>query len=200
MSREFPEITNSEYKKIKGKDVIEEATQRLVDKALRGADYDFIRRRRSSLVEDTKKKVVKIYEGSEDMFENFSGDASGDTEADMINNRAKILIKLFEDDEVVDVSEGGDVLDGEFSKTISEDGFAVAFVMRNEGKKIDEIVDFPNKVKNTKALLGLLKNQDKFSYSQFQQALISDDLDAALQEFENFKKKQLGEGPEENTA
>lgn len=200
MNFENPKITNPEYKEVKAEDVVEKATQELVDEALRGAGQDFIERRRPHLVQETRKKVAKIYEDSKEMFENFSGDVSGDTTIDMVNRRAEVLANLFEQSEMVDVSAGGEILDGEFSKAISEDGFAVSFVMQNEGKKIDEIADFPNKVKNAKALLGLFKNQDQFSYSKFQEALIADDLDAALQEFENFRKRQLGEGVEENTA
>lgn len=200
MNFENPKITNPEYKEVKAEDVIERATQELVDEALRGAGQDFIERRRPHLVEDTRKKVAKIYEDSKEMFENFSGDVSGDEKMDMVNRRAEVLANLFEQSERVDVSAGGEVLDGEFSQAISEDGFAVSFVMQSEGRKIDEITDFPSKVKNAKALLGLFKNQDAFSYSKFQEALIADDLDTALQEFENFRKRQLGEETKESTA
>jgi hypothetical protein len=202
MNFENQKVTNPEYKAVKGDDVIERATQELVDEALRGAGQDFIERRRPHLVEDTRKKVAKIYEDSKDMFENFSGDVSGDEEMDMINRRAEVLANLFDQrSERVDVSAGGEVLDGEFSEANTVKDAAAAYVMDVAGTDdIEKIDNFGRQLKNAEALIDIFKATDPFSYDKFQRAIISGDLTAAIEELKNFRKRQLGEGGEEVTA
>lgn len=197
-----PSAENPEYKEVKKEDVIELATQALVDETLNGAGQDFIERRRPHLVADTRAKVEKIYEDHKDMFENFSGDVSGDSADRMVGRRAEVLTNLFEQSEGVDLSAGRDAYEvGGFSEAISEDGFASAYVMGSEGaNETDKIENFEGKVKNAKMLISLFKNQDKFGHSKFQEALASSDLDAALAEFRNFQEKQLGEGKEEKVV
>ncbi len=197
-----PSIENPEYREVKKEDVIDLTTQALVDETLKGAGQDFIERRRPHLFADTRAKVAKIYEEHKDMFENFSGDISGDSADKMVARRAEVLTNLFEQVEGVDLSTGRDAYEvGGFSEAISEDGFSVAYVMGVEGtNEVDKIDNFIDKVKNTKMLVGLFKKQDQFGYSKFQEALIASDLDAALTEFRNFQEKQLEDINKERTG
>lgn len=199
MSFGNPEITNPEYKEIKAEDVVERATQELVDESLRGSDsgQDFIEKRRPHLVEDVRKRMTELYAEYRKMFDRFSGDTSGDTEMDMVNHRAETLMNLFKQREMVDVSAGGDVLDGKFSGADIIKDAAVFYVFQSEGTDdIGSISAFDKKLKNAEALINLFKSKDKFSYDQFQKLLVSGDMANAMTELENFKERELGGGNE----
>ena len=192
-----PSAENPEYRGVKKEDVIEAVTQALVDSALFGSGQDFIDRKRAHLIKDTREKVAKTYEKYADMFENFSGDASGDDTIEMVARRAEVLTSLFEQNESIDTSVGGDVLDGKFSGADLNKDAAVFYVFQLEGTDdIGSIPMFDKKLKNAEALINLFKSKDKFSYDQFQKLLVSGDMGGAMTELENFKEKELGGGSE----
>lgn len=192
-----PSAENPEYKGVKKEDVIEAVAQALVDDALIGSNQDFIERRRPHLLADTRNKVSRTYEEYKDMFENFSGDVSGDTATDRVARRAEVLTNLFKKEESVDMSVGGDVLDGKFSGADLNKDAAVFYVFQLEGTDdIGSIQMFDKKLKNAEVLIDLFKNKDKFSYEQFQKFLVSGDMEHAMIELENFKERELGGGRE----
>ncbi len=192
-----PIAENPEYKEVKKEDVIEATVQALVDNALIGANQDFIERRRPHLLADTRGKVSKTYEKYADMFENFSGDVSGGSATEMVARRAEVLTSLFEQNENIDMSVGGDVLDGKFSGADLNKDAAVFYVFQLEGTDdIGSIPLFDKKLKNAEVLIDLFKSKDRFSYDQFQKFLISGDMANAIAELENFKEKELGGGRE----
>lgn len=196
-----PSAENPEYRGVKKEDVIEAVTQALVDNALIGSNQDFVMRRRPHLLEDTRRKVAQTYENYKDMFENFSGDISGDSTTDMVARRAEVLTNLFEKEESVDISVGGDVLDGKFSGPNVNKDAAALYVMDLAGTDdIEKIDNFDKQLKNAEALIDIFKATDLFSYTKFQEALISGDLTGAVEELKNFRERQLGGGREGVTA
>ena len=194
-----PSVENPEYKEISSRDVIDFATGELVDKILEGAGQDFIMRKRPHLIEDTRRKVEETYEASKDMFENFPGDASGDSADDRVIRRAKVLASLFAQSNSIDMSVGEEnPLDKGFSEANSNKDAAALYVMDLAGTDdIEKIHDFDRQLKNAEALIDIFKATDPFSYSKFQEALIGSDLPAAVAEIKNFRNRQLGEDGED---